>query len=83
VAGADYENALVATALDFSAMRRIETTLYRTNTQHYAGRFHNRSPAAYLQDGWRVTDRLTLNAGLRWSGQFFTGASGRVVQEIP
>ena len=83
VLGAEYEDLLTAAALDFSLVRRLNTSLYVFNEQHMAGRFHNRSPAAYLQDGWRLTDRLTLNAGLRWSGQFFTSASGKVVQKIP
>ena len=83
VAGAEYEDALVASDNLFTGVERFDTTLYRTNDQSMTGRFHNRSPAAYLQDGWRLTERFTLNVGLRWSGQFFTGASGRVVQEIP
>ncbi len=85
-AGVEYEDALVAS--DFAAtgigvISRLDTALYLASYQAYSGRFHNRSPAAYLQDSWRVGDRLTLNLGLRCSGQFFTGASGRVVQEIP
>lgn len=86
VAGTEYEDALVAS--DFAAtgiglIYRQDTALYIANYQGFNGRFHNRSPAAYLQDSWKLSDRFTLNAGLRWSGQFFTGASGRVVQRIP
>src|SRR5512144_2832182 len=86
VAGTEYEDALVAS--DFAAtgiglIYRQDTALYIANYQGFNGRFHNRSPAAYLQDSWKLSDRFTLNAGMRWSGQFFTGASGRVVQRIP
>jgi hypothetical protein len=86
VVGAEYEDALVATEFSGTGLGwvvRLDSTLYTTNYQRYAGRFHNRSPAAYLQDSWRITDRLTANAGLRWSGQFFTSGSGKVVQRIP
>ena len=31
------------------------------------GRFHNRWWESYVQDDWKVTPRLTLNAGVRWS----------------
>jgi hypothetical protein len=89
VAGAEYEDALVA--FQFSKVGagiggqiiRSDTALYMADYQNYGGRFHNRSPAVYLQDSWRLTDRFTLNVGMRWSGQFFTSASGRVVQKIP
>lgn len=86
VAGAEYEDALVASEnsnTGIGVIARLNTASYLADFQAYTGRFHNRSPAAYLQDSWRLTDRLTLNAGLRWSGQFFTGGSGRVVQRIP
>lgn len=29
-------------------------------------RHHNADPALYLQDDWRVTNRLTLDPGIRW-----------------
>lgn len=86
VAGAEYEDALVASDMKFTGLGhidRVDTAIYRANHQQYTGRFHNRSPAAYLQDSWRLTGRFVLNAGLRWSGQFFTSATGRVVQRIP
>ena len=42
----------------------------------------NRAPAAYLQDAWRMTDRLILNVGLRWDAQYLTAANGDPVQSI-
>ena len=33
-----------------------------------AGRWDNNSFAAYIQDNWHVSSRLTLNLGLRWDG---------------
>ena len=32
------------------------------------GHWNNISPAAYVQDNWRVNNRLTLNLGIRWDG---------------
>jgi hypothetical protein len=82
VTGLDYEAAKVSSDAHFRSITRSETTTFMIDFQESDGAFHNRSPAAYLQDGWRVTDRLALNLGLRWSGQYLVGASGRTAQRF-
>jgi len=48
----------------------------------YDGTVRNRIPSVFVQDTWRVTDRLRINAGLRWDGQFLIDSSGDVAQRI-
>ena len=41
---------------------------YSEDGVHDNGHWNNVSWAAYVQDNWRATHRLTLNLGLRWDG---------------
>jgi hypothetical protein len=43
---------------------------------------HNRIPSLFVQDSWSVSDRLQINAGLRWSGELLVASNGRVAQRI-
>jgi hypothetical protein len=82
VAGVDYEDLRSVYNSVTDRIFRIDTSVYLRDQQSSRGTFHTRSPAAYLQDSWRISDRLTVNPGLRWSGQYLTGASGRTAQRI-
>ena len=42
----------------------------------------HRLPSVYLQDSWRATDRLRVNAGIRWDGIYIVNPEGEVVQSI-
>jgi len=41
---------------------------YQEDAVKITGQWNNVSTAAYVQDNWRVNNRLTLNLGLRWDG---------------
>jgi hypothetical protein len=41
---------------------------YEEDAIKSSGHWNNISLAAYVQDNWRVNNRLTLNLGLRWDG---------------
>lgn len=43
---------------------------------------HNRVFSIFAQDSWLVNNRLRINAGLRWDGQFFIGSDGKIAQRI-
>jgi hypothetical protein len=41
---------------------------YAEDAVKISGHWNNNSYAAYIQDNWRATHRLTLNLGVRWDG---------------
>jgi hypothetical protein len=83
VAGVDYEDVETRSSAQFGpTVFRNGESLYLRELEGYDGISHNRSPTAYLQDSWRITDRLAVNPGLRWSGQYITGANGHSAQRI-
>ena len=61
----------------------------RTGASSYTGIFshrdvnvHNRVLSGFAQDSWLVGNRLRLNAGFRWDGQYLVGSDGKVAQPI-
>lgn len=42
----------------------------------------NRLPSLFIQNSWRLSDHIHINAGLRWDGQFWVGSDGKVAQRI-
>jgi hypothetical protein len=83
--GAEYEDgelSLVQHRPGLGGIGRQDTSRYVLVSESSEGTYHNFVPTAYLQDAWRVADRFTLNAGLRWSSQRFTGASGATAQRF-
>lgn len=52
-------------------------------TNDARARVRNRVPSVFLQDSWQLNERVTLNLGLRWNGQFFYGTGDTLAQAIP
>jgi hypothetical protein len=56
------------TGNDFADMLLGDASNYQELAVQDKGLWNNVSWAAYAQDNWRVSRRLTLNLGLRWDG---------------
>jgi len=56
------------TGNDFADYLLGYSNSYTEDAVHDNGNWNNVSWAAYVQDNWKTTTRLTLNLGLRWDG---------------
>jgi len=56
------------TGMDYADFLLGFAQQYQEDAVKISGQWNNISTAAYLQDNWRVNNRLTLNLGLRWDG---------------
>lgn len=56
------------TGFDFADYLLGYSNSYSEDGAQINGHWNNVSPDAYVQDNWRVNNRLTLNLGLRWDG---------------
>ena len=81
-AGAEYRDNGADISLRFSYLQRQSDSNYFLHKNGDQSVVHNRLPSLFLQDSWHVSGALTLNAGLRWDGQYLIGSDGRVHQRI-
>ena len=83
--GVAYENNVVDVKNAFTAPGSLEKSadsafLAVTLSQDFTAK--NRVPTFFVQDSWQVGNRVRLNYGLRWDGQYFIGAADSVGQAI-
>ena len=48
----------------------------------WSGETSSRNPSFFVQDSWRMSEQLTVNAGIRWEPQWLIASDGSVGQEI-
>jgi hypothetical protein len=83
IGGAYEENRVdhYATTPELGFIGKSGDSVYSTDAFTYDsdGR-RNRVPTVYVQDSWRLSDRLRVNAGIRWDGQYLIGDGDSVAQ---
>jgi hypothetical protein len=82
-AGVAYRDDRLDYSEDWRTLERLDDTTYvETRDRTADGTVRNRIPTVFVQDSWRATDRIQVNAGLRWDGQYLVGSDGKVAQKI-
>ena len=82
LAGAEYEDNRYSDTWQGNVILRFDSTVWTKDSALVPGTVHNRVPTLYAEDSWRIGSRVTLDAGLRWSGEFLIG-SASVAQTFP
>lgn len=86
-AGLSYEDNFLDQNTQFvsgglGTVTRVNDSTYTSFSFAITGKVRNRIPGVFLQDSWRLSERLRLNAGLRWDGQYMIGDDGEIAQRI-
>jgi len=82
LAGVEYEDNRYSDTWRSNVILRFNTTVWTQDSALVPGTVDNRVPTLYAEDSWRIGSRVTLDAGLRWSGEFLIGSAG-VAQTFP
>ena len=81
-AGVEYEENVLDDFSEGSYILKFSDVLYEHLYWLMEAKVRNRVPSVFIQDSWSVSERLRLNVGLRWDGQYLIGAGDSVAQGI-
>ena len=87
--GFEYQDNAITNDTQAGAGKAHGGWIYRSNDSTYqwfqaygVGTVHLRLPTAFMQDAWRVTDRVRLNAGVRWDGNYLVDRFGKTALRV-
>ncbi len=87
--GFEYQDNAITNDTEAGAGKAHGGWIYRSNDSTYqwfqaygVGTVHLRLPTAFLQDAWRLTDRVRVNAGLRWDGNYLVDRFGKTALRV-
>jgi hypothetical protein len=81
-AGAEYKNAHWDIDQVSSFIIRFSDSDFQSWVFSVKGIVGTRVPSLFLQDAWRLTDRLRVNVGVRWAGEYIISSEEEVAQTI-
>ena len=81
-AGAEYKDTHWDIDQVSSFLIRFSDSDFQSWVFSSKGTVGTRVPSVFLQDAWRLTDRLRVNAGVRWAGEYIISSEGKVAQTI-
>jgi hypothetical protein len=55
---------------------------YQYQYVNWSGETSSRNPSFFIQDSWRISERLTVNGGARWDPQWLIASDGPTGQKI-
>jgi hypothetical protein len=81
-AGVEYRDTRLDFDNHYDMVVQSSAVLYYYQTARFKGHVGSRDPSAFLQHTWHPTRRLTINDGIRWSGEYWISSEGQVAQSI-
>lgn len=81
-AGLEYKENRLDIDIQEHLLFRVSSTRYLYIPFMQVGVVANRVPSVFVQDSWEVNERLRINAGLRWDGQFWVASNGKIAQKV-
>jgi len=81
-AGLEYIDAAYQSEDVWHWLIRLPGDAYLVQLRDFAGSVSTRNPSIFVQDSWRISDRFTLNGGIRWDPQFMYTSDNTLAQKI-
>jgi hypothetical protein len=80
--GVEYKTNAVNNIYDYHTIERYDSVYYGEAIGKGFGEVYNRIPSVFIQDSWRIFNRLNITAGIRWEAQSTIGSDGEVAQTL-
>ncbi len=81
-AGIEYTEMGYESSDAWQYLNKFSDSSFLYTYRDFAGNAWIRDPSFYVQDSWQISERLCVNAGVRWDPQFLIASDGTVSQKI-